>query len=77
MTFSRWEHGWQVSLWRVLILTGSREMGTWWLGIGPLRLIIRAPWNAPLFSERYGHTKTLKIGGGWRLQGRRLTHEQK
>lgn len=68
---TRWEHGWQFRLWR-LIFTGSREFGTWWLGLGPVRLILRAPWNEPLFSERYGHTKTIKIGGGWRVQGRVL-----
>lgn len=28
---------------------------------------IKAPWNPPLFSERYGHVQTLWRALGWRL----------
>jgi hypothetical protein len=58
--------------WGMVCWASSREWGTWWLGIGRSRMIVKAPWNAPLFSERYGHTKTFKIGGGWRVQFRRV-----
>lgn len=33
--------------------------GYWWK--------IKAPWDRPLFSERYGHTPTLARFLGWRL----------
>jgi hypothetical protein len=60
-------NGGQWSFLRFLIFTWSREWGTWWVGIWRFRIILRAPWNEPLFSERYGHTKTLKVGRGWRV----------
>lgn len=37
----------------------------WWLHI-------KAPWNPPLFSERYGISDFRKIGFGWRLAFRRI-----
>lgn len=58
------------AFWGVLCWSASYESGTWWLGIGRWRLILRAPWNALLFSERYGHTWTLKLGFGWRVRSR-------
>jgi hypothetical protein len=56
--------------WGLLSWAGSAEWGTWWLGIWRWRLLVKAPWNEPVFSERYGYTKTLRIGGGWRVQSR-------
>lgn len=57
------------ALWGFVSWAASSEFGTWWLGIWRWRLIVRAPFNEPLFSERYGYTKTLRIGG-WRIQSR-------
>lgn len=28
---------------------------------------IKAPWNIPLFSERYGYRTKLPLGFGWRI----------
>jgi hypothetical protein len=49
---------------------GSSRWGTWWIGVGRWRLIIKAPWNEPLFSERYGFIFTVCVGFGWRVQSR-------
>jgi hypothetical protein len=51
---------------------GSVQVGTWWVGIGRWRAIIKAPWNEPLFSERYGLTTTYRLGFGWRAQFRAI-----
>lgn len=63
---------WGLVCWAV----GNNYIGSWWIGLGRSRLILKAPWNGPLFSERYGLTKTFKIGGGWRLQFRRVPANQ-
>jgi hypothetical protein len=47
-----------------------RTWGVAWLGILRFRAILKAPWNKPLFSERYGMTTTFRLGGGWRIQFR-------
>jgi hypothetical protein len=39
----------------------------WWLHI-------KAPWNAPLFSERYGYHPPRWKAGGWRVWVRRVRH---
>lgn len=44
--------------------------GVAWLGIFRFRVFLRAPWNEPLFSERYGFTTTFRLGRGWRIQFR-------
>jgi hypothetical protein len=54
-------------LWGFFCWSVSRGWGTWWFGIWRWRMIVKAPWNAPLFSERYGHTTTLRLGFGWRV----------
>lgn len=50
--------------------SGSSQWGTWWFGIGNWRVIVKASWNDPLFSERYGLTTTYRLGFGWRIQFR-------
>lgn len=67
----RGDLGWQATWW-IFALTSSRELGVWWLGIGRFRLILKAPWNRPLFSERYGLTRTLRLVSGWRVQVRTI-----
>jgi hypothetical protein len=49
---------------------GENWIGSWWVGLWRWRLILKAPWSEPLFSERYGHTWTLRLGFGWRLQSK-------
>ena len=34
--------------------------------------ILKAPWNRPLFSERYDSEKFRRLGFGWRWQIRRV-----
>ncbi len=46
---------------------GSTEWGVWWVGFGRWRLMLKAPWNEPLFSERYGFKKKIPLLRGWRL----------
>lgn len=46
----------------------STEYGVWWVGCGRGRFQIKAPWNEPLFSERYGHARFIRLGGGWRCR---------
>lgn len=41
--------------------------GIWWFGLLRFRVILKAPWRQPMFSERYGHTTTLRLGWGWRV----------
>lgn len=55
---------------------GSYSWGTWWLGLGTWRMIVKAPWNAPLFSERHGLSRYYRLGGGWRVCFRTV-HEDK
>jgi len=54
----------------MLSWSANKDFGVWWLGIGRWRLILRAPWDEPLFSECYGHASTLPLGFGWRIQSR-------
>lgn len=53
----------------------SREHGIWWVGVGRARIILKAPWNRPLFSERYGFVKRLPLGFGWRLLFRTIPEQ--
>lgn len=51
---------------------GSVSHGVWgflafgWWGI------LRAPWDVPLFSERYGYEKYTRLCAGWRFKVRRV-----
>lgn len=45
----------------------GHELGSWWVGVWRWRLILKASWNEPLFSERYGKVASLKLGFGWRI----------
>lgn len=47
---------------------GSAKYGIWWLGLYRWRLMLKASWNEPLFSERYGGRFTIHLPSGWRLQ---------
>jgi hypothetical protein len=42
------------------------------LRVGLRYFKLKTPWNGELFSERYGHDKTLAKAFGWRLLLRRL-----
>lgn len=41
--------------------------GSWGFRIMGYGLLLKAPWNAQLFSERYGYRKTVNLGFGWRI----------
>lgn len=43
-----------------------RKLGVWWFRIFGVGLILRAPWDQALFSERYGYRKYLRAFG-WRV----------
>lgn len=43
------------------------DHGIWWIRIPLGVAALKAPWNAPLFSERYGFKRRLPLGFGWRL----------
>ncbi len=45
-------------------VAGFRAFG-WWG-------ILKAPWNEPLYSERYGGVNFIQLGGGWRFKIRRI-----
>ena len=45
----------------------SWKYGTFGLRIGQVWVCLKAHWNAPLFSERYGYRKPVVKIGGWRL----------
>lgn len=45
----------------------SLNRGIIGLWIGDNYFTIRAPWRAPLFSERYGYTPTVFRFFGWRI----------
>lgn len=49
------------------------RMGLAGLRIGHRYFKLKAPWNRPLFSERYGYERTLWRLGGWRLLRRDLS----
>lgn len=61
---------WGLVCWAV----GNNEIGSWWLGIWRWRAILKAPWNAPLFSERYGYGTFVRLGFGWRVRFRLVPH---
>jgi hypothetical protein len=42
-----------------------------WLRVGRYVLILRRPDDQPLFSDRYGHVRVLRLGRGWRITARR------
>lgn len=42
---------------------GSWKTGAWRVK----RLVLRAPWQRPLFSERYRYEHRLLLGFGWRI----------
>jgi len=44
----------------------SREYGIAWFRVRGYGLMIKAPWNEPLFSERYGYRKFVGLFG-WRV----------
>ncbi len=44
----------------------NAKYGIWWFRILGYGLIMRAPWNKPLFSERYGYRKVIKFKN-WRI----------
>lgn len=48
-------------------IMGSWRYGIWWVRFFGRGYVIRAPWNPPLFSERYGHRLPIVILRGWRL----------
>lgn len=46
----------------------SPEKGIWWLRLGRWLFVIKAGWNAPLFSERYSYyALRIPLGRGWRF----------
>ena len=47
--------------------SASYEYGVWWLGILRWRIMLKAPWNEPLFSERYGYRRVILKYRGWRV----------
>lgn len=49
-----------------------RESGVFWIGTGRLRISLKAPWNDPLPSERFGGAKHIPLVGGWRVRFWRL-----
>lgn len=46
---------------------GSILHGVWWFRLFGSGLLLRAPWDSPLFSERYGYQKPKMKFKGWRL----------
>lgn len=53
----------------------SWHYGIWSIRIGRRMLMLKAPWNEPLFSERYGFNKTLLACRDWRLLWRSPGHK--
>jgi len=52
------------------------KSGVWWVRSQRSLLILRASWNDPLFSERYGYYAfRLPLGFGWRLILKRYRHQ--
>lgn len=42
--------------------------GIWWVRSRRWLLVLKAPWNSALFSERYAYyVFRLPLGGGWRF----------
>lgn len=46
---------------------GSWKFGEWSFRYKKFILQLKAPWNTPLFSERYGYSKPVFKLGEWRL----------
>lgn len=65
--FSRGGAGTIRVFWQPIGWALSHEYGTWWIGLGRWRLMLKAPWNAPLFSERHGYRRPILRFRGWRL----------
>ena len=49
-----------------MLFSISRSMIAW-RGRAGAWIMVKPPWNKPLFSERNGGTETLKSWRGWRL----------
>lgn len=64
------QHGGHAFWGAVCWCLGNNDIGSWWVGLWRWRLILKASWNTPLFSERYGKTATLNLGFGWRITSR-------
>jgi hypothetical protein len=45
----------------------SYDIGVWFIRYRKYVIALRAPWDEPLFSERYGCQKTLASFRRWRL----------
>lgn len=43
------------------------SQGIWWVRVPLGVAALKAPWNPPLFSERYGYKRRVPLGFGWRL----------
>jgi len=52
----------------ILTFDGDTSPGIWWFRIFGRGLSLHAPWNRPLFSERNGYRKMLRLGFGWRVE---------
>jgi len=50
-------------------------MGFFTLRLGRAWFLLRAPWDPPLFSERYGYLRPRIKLGGWRFFSRILPKE--
>lgn len=54
----------------------SPMYGVWWVGFGRARLMLKSPKNPPLFSERHGLDRYVRLGGsgaGWRVRWFKIT----
>jgi hypothetical protein len=63
-------HGGHVLWGAICWAMGYNHIGSWWIGVWRFRVILKAPWNGPLFSERYGHATVFPLGFGWRVRFR-------
>ena len=55
-----------ISFTRITACAGSKAYGIWWFRIMGYGLVLKASWTQPLFFERYGYRKFLKLFG-WRI----------
>ena len=53
--------------WRRFGVGASWDIGCWFVRYGSRVIMMKAPWDLPLFSEQYGFNKTLVSCRGWRL----------
>lgn len=49
-------------------VAGWRTSGVAWLRVAGYGIAVHAPWSLPLFSERHGMRRMLRVGGGWRIE---------